>query len=349
VIPEQAAKLWDTDLRHLEKVTGSDLQTLLDLAGNPGIEPLGSVNEYSGASPVKDKSAAGNAGSIRAFVIGPHVRDKHRFRARCEELFGAGTALAGSAVHSAPAAINSAGRTGSPDLVSAGFIAGQLGLNAQTPTIIVIDSVGAASSGRLATAYNRSSRTLFIGPAHEDPWRQISEAGLTVSALPPSVTDPAEVTAKLWQSAAAGVPYSGEPLPVPKRSGTSVAYCDFYGNIKLHGRPNVPNGSLVEVSINGTTHRAVAGEGVFEVPTGVLTLANGSSKANGVVHKELFWRGKSAAHEFGLERGDHGWSAGTDVTVEVLRPLGPSDFADLRVEAITPSYAGVVGLGTIGL
>ncbi len=103
--------------------------------------------------------------------------------------------------------------------------------------------------------------------------------------------------------------------PIPERS---VVYVDGYGNLKTSWfSPPAASGERVEVTVGGQRQLATVSDGTFEVPSGELAFAPGSSgwsrrSGEDLRFFELFLRGGSAAARFGMPRaGD---------TVDIVAP-----------------------------
>ena len=117
-----------------------------------------------------------------------------------------------------------------------------------------------------------------------------------------------------------GAPLSTDAIaPVPERR---LVYVDGYGNLKTSWfAAPVASGEQVEVTVDGHRALATVSDGTFEVPTGELAFAPGSSgwsTRSGDVLRffELFLRGGSAAGRFGGPR------AGAAVEVQPLPRSG---------------------------
>lgn len=98
---------------------------------------------------------------------------------------------------------------------------------------------------------------------------------------------------------------------IPDYPASVVAYVDGYGNIKTTidaAALNGHEGKTVNVTINGHTHAALVGRGIFSVPEGQLVLSAGSSgwqRTDGTRYQcvECVLRGASAAEAFGRPKG----------------------------------------------
>ena len=109
-----------------------------------------------------------------------------------------------------------------------------------------------------------------------------------------------------------------EAAQIPPVPENQVAYIDGYGNLKTtieHGASTVRSGATVRLRIGEVEHRAVASDGSFDVPTGALAFAPGSSgwtSVDGVETRwmELFLRGGNAWEQFGCP------SIGAQILVE---------------------------------
>jgi len=96
-----------------------------------------------------------------------------------------------------------------------------------------------------------------------------------------------------------------DPRDVADVPASRVAYVDGYGNLKttIAAPAGVANGRRVRVRIGAREHEAVASDGSFDVPSGTLAFAPGSSGWRGrdgtdVRWMELFLRGGNAWETF---------------------------------------------------
>ena len=98
---------------------------------------------------------------------------------------------------------------------------------------------------------------------------------------------------------------------IPEMPKNVVCYTDGYGNLKTSVEASLldeMNGKKVAVTINGMTHEAHVGSGIFSVPEGELVLSAGSSgwqHTDGTKFRaaECVLRGGSAAAKFNLPKG----------------------------------------------
>jgi hypothetical protein len=98
---------------------------------------------------------------------------------------------------------------------------------------------------------------------------------------------------------------------VPAIPESVVCYADGFGNLKTSIDASALkglDGKRAIVTINGQSHEAIIGEGIFSVPEGTLVLSAGSSgwkdaKGNDRRFIECVWRGHSAAQLFGKPVG----------------------------------------------
>lgn len=98
---------------------------------------------------------------------------------------------------------------------------------------------------------------------------------------------------------------------IPDQPEQVVCYVDGYGNIKTSvdaKQIEEKAGKKIPVTINGITHEAHVGRGIFSVPEGELVLSAGSSgwtRPDGSRYQcvECVLRGASAAEKFNLPKG----------------------------------------------
>jgi hypothetical protein len=103
---------------------------------------------------------------------------------------------------------------------------------------------------------------------------------------------------------------------IPPVPSDVICYTDGFGNLKTTIDSSVLEGHArkeITVTINGKTHDAIIGDGIFSVPSGTLVLSPGSSgwkDANGTDRRfvECVWRGHPAKTLF-----DHP-ASGTPIT-----------------------------------
>lgn len=207
--------------------------------------------------------------------------------------------------------------------LAAGFCIAQLGLNEAPAGTIIYHNVAPREDDQKARTANAGERLAFA--QLKTGVRVIGvNAGYAFSFLreETEVLRWASVSAEgsqfrsrdLFPRAAAAIAL-GEPgalagrigrAEIPRLPKDRIAYIDGYGNLKItreRGR-DFPAGSLLSVEINGTRQEAVATHGAFEVKTGQMAFAPGSSGWIGKKGRErrwmeLFLRGGNAWEAFG--------------------------------------------------
>jgi hypothetical protein len=218
------------------------------------------------------------------------------------------------------------------DTVSAGFCLAQLALTEGPRDRIVYVNVAPRQDDHDPRPGNAGER-LVVGRAPGDVLVVAVDAGHALSFIREELADLHEAvlpdTGSQFRSRDAfpallprllagdrdvhAGPVTAAAIPGPPER--AVAYVDGYGNLKTtwQGAP-ADVGARVRVSIGGAVAEAVVGGGTFEVPTGELSFAPGSSgwrRRDGSERAcyELLQRGGSAAERFGCPR------AGTAVEI----------------------------------
>lgn len=208
------------------------------------------------------------------------------------------------------------------DTVSAGFCIAQLARNPGPPARIVFhnvaprqdaDQVRPGNEGERLAAARLADGTLVVGVnagyafsflAADAEVRDV-EAAAAGSQFRSRDVFPDALADLVTGRAELGEPL--EPGAIPDPPEGSVVYIDAYGNLKTSWKSApVDSGARVTVEIAGTSAEAVASDGTFEVPTGTLSFAPGSSGWPGRERfYEVFLRGGSAADRFsGVRAGD---------------------------------------------
>ncbi len=208
--------------------------------------------------------------------------------------------------------------------LAAGFCIAQLGLNEAPAGTIIYHNVAPRADDDAARAANAGERLAFarlptgvriigVNAGHAFSFVREAAVELRWAAVP---AEGSQFRSRdLFPQAAAAIALGqvdalGEALEVaeiPEVPAHQVAYVDGYGNLKTtieHGTSEVRAGSSVHVRIGETELRATASDGSFEVPTGELAFAPGSSgwtRADGTETRwiELFLRGGNAWEQFG--------------------------------------------------
>ena len=208
--------------------------------------------------------------------------------------------------------------------LAAGFCLAQLGLNAAPAGTIVYHNVAPRADEEEAREANEGEglafarlpgavRVIGVNAGHAFSFVRDEAEQLRWAAVPAAGSQ--FRSRDLFPQAAAAIALGqpdalGEELPreeIPDVPPARIAYVDGYGNLKTTiaaaaGSPAC--GSSILVRIGRAEHVASASDGSFEVETGQLAFAPGSSgwtSADGTetVWMELFLRGGSAWEVFG--------------------------------------------------
>ncbi len=208
--------------------------------------------------------------------------------------------------------------------LAAGFCIAQLGLNEAPAGTIIYHNVAPRADDDAARAANAGERLAFarlptgvriigVNAGHAFSFVREAAVELRWAAVP---AEGSQFRSRdLFPQAAAAIALGQvdaldealEVAEIPEIPTHQVAYVDGYGNLKTtieHGASEVRPGSSVRVRIGETELRATASDGTFEVPTGELAFAPGSSgwtRADGTETRwiELFLRGGNAWEQFG--------------------------------------------------
>ena len=201
--------------------------------------------------------------------------------------------------------------------LAAGFCVAQLGLNEAPAGTLVYHNVAPRADDDEARAENAGERLAFarlptgvrvigVNAGHAFSFVRDEADELRWAAVP---AEGSQFRSRdLFPQAAAAIALGrpdalgdelvpAEVAPAPE---SRIAYVDGYGNLKTTIRADgVESRSTVRVRIGETELEAVASDGTFEVPTGALSFAPGSSGWNETQWMELFLRGGSAWDAFG--------------------------------------------------
>ncbi len=219
--------------------------------------------------------------------------------------------------------------------LAAGFCVAQLGLNDAPTGTIIYHNVAPRADDAAARTANAGERLAFarlhtgvrvigVNAGYAFSFVRDAAAELRWAAVP---AEGSQFRSRdLFPQAAAAIALGElgalgeavEAAQIPPVPANQVAYIDGYGNLKTtieHGASTVRSGATVRLRIGEVEHRAVASDGSFDVPTGELAFAPGSSgwtSADGVETRwmELFLRGGNAWEQFGCP------SIGAKVIVE---------------------------------
>jgi S-adenosyl-l-methionine hydroxide adenosyltransferase len=208
------------------------------------------------------------------------------------------------------------------DTVAAGFCVGQLALTDGPPGRVVYHNVAPRADeddprpdnqGEALVAAWTWGGTLVVGPhsGHVLSFLRGETRRLHAVEIPGTGSQfrsrdffPALV-GQLANGDQRAVRHALDPGTIPPVPERAVVYVDGYGNLKTSwSEPPAPSGTTVEVSIAGVAHTATVGDGTFEVASGELAFAPGSSGwpcRQGGERRfcELLLRGGSAAELFG--------------------------------------------------
>ncbi len=208
--------------------------------------------------------------------------------------------------------------------LAAGFCIAQLGLNEAPAGTIIYHNVAPRADDDAARTANAGERLAFarlptgvriIGVNAGHAFSFVREAAVELQWAAVPAEGSQFRSRDLFPQAAAAIALGqvdalGEALEVaeiPEVPTHQVAYVDGYGNLKTtieRGASEVSSGTSVRVRIGETELRATASDGSFEVPTGELAFAPGSSgwtRTDGTETRwmELFLRGGNAWEQFG--------------------------------------------------
>ena len=210
------------------------------------------------------------------------------------------------------------------DTISAGFCVAQLALTPGPPRV-VFHNVAPRGDTRDPRPGNQGERlvcarlsddVLAIGPNAGHSFSFLRDEALSLREVPYGTAGSQfrsrdffpELMARIVDGDDAVL---GDELPVEAVAdlpANRVVYVDGYGNLKTSWfDAPAASGDRVEVSIGGQSTVATVSDGTFEVPTGELSFAPGSSgwtnrTGEEVRFFELFLRGGSAALRFGAPR-----------------------------------------------
>ncbi len=207
--------------------------------------------------------------------------------------------------------------------LAAGFCIAQLGLNDAPAGTIIYHNVAPRADDEAARAANAGERLAFahlptgvrvigVNAGYAFSFVRDAAAELRWAAVP---AEGSQFRSRdLFPQAAAAIALGeldalGEAVgaaDIPPVPMDQVAYIDGYGNLKTtieHRSSKVRSGATVRVRIDEVEHRAMASDGSFDVPTGELAFAPGSSgwiSADGTEMRwmELFLRGGNAWEAF---------------------------------------------------
>jgi len=208
--------------------------------------------------------------------------------------------------------------------LAAGFCVAQLGLNDAPSGTIVYHNVAPRTDDEEARVGNAGERLAFarlstgvrvvgVNAGYAFSFVRESAQELRYAAVP---AEGSQFRSRdLFPEAAAALALGEpdalaeelEPGEIPDVPTGRIAYVDGYGNLKTtidHAAAGVPSGSPVRVRAGDVSLEAVASDGTFEVETGQLSFAPGSSgwvSTDGAETRwmELFLRGGSAWEAFG--------------------------------------------------
>jgi len=199
------------------------------------------------------------------------------------------------------------------DTVSAGFCVAQLAFGDGPDDRIVYANVAprqdedaprADNAGEPLAAARLSSGVLVVGVAAGASLSFLAAEGVPVRAVRVA-DDGSQFRSRDVFPAAVAALAGGDgdllgdeirPVAPPERA---IVYTDGYGNLKTSWyEPPAPVGTTVRVRIGDATAEAMVSDGVFAVPTGMMSFAPGSS-GWGRPFYELLSRGGSAARLFG--------------------------------------------------
>ena len=208
--------------------------------------------------------------------------------------------------------------------LAAGFCIAQLGLNAAPAGTIIYHNVAPRADDEAARTANAGERLAFarlptgvrvIGVNAGYAFSFVRDAAVELRWAAVPAEGSQFRSRDLFPQAAAAIALgevdalgdtfdAAEIPPVPPNQ---VAYVDGYGNLKTtieHSASGARSGAPVRVRIEQAEQQALASDGSFEVPTGELAFAPGSSgwtTADGAETRwmELFLRGGNAWEHFG--------------------------------------------------
>ncbi len=212
--------------------------------------------------------------------------------------------------------------------LAAGFCIAQLGLNEAPAGTIIYHNVAPREDDEVVREGNAGERLVFArlpsgarvigvhaGHAFSFVRDAVAEGELRYARVPDAGSQ--FRSRDLFPQAAAAIAL-GEPdalaetvapEDVPDAPPDRIAYIDGYGNLKTtfaHGAGalnHLSSGSLVRVRIGGAERQATVSDGSFEIESGQLAFAPGSSgwtlpDGRAVRYMELFLRGGNAWEEF---------------------------------------------------
>ena len=202
--------------------------------------------------------------------------------------------------------------------LAAGFCVAQLGLNEAPPGTVVYHNVAPRQDDAEPRAANEGERLEFarlatgvrvVGVNAGYAFSYVREAAdeLRWAAVP---AEGSQFRSRDLFPEAAGLIAVGapealgdalDPIEIPPVPESRIAYVDGYGNLKttIVAPAEAPPPSPVRVRIGDVQLEATPSDGSFDVETGMLAFAPGSSGWGGLRWMELFLRGGSAWEAFG--------------------------------------------------
>ncbi len=208
--------------------------------------------------------------------------------------------------------------------LAAGFCTAQLGLNEAPAGTLIYHNVAPRADDDEARAGNAGERLAFarlptgvrvigVNAGHAFSFVRDAAEELRWAAVP---AEGSQFRSRdLFPQAAAAIALGRpdaladkiHPTGVPDVPENRIAYIDGYGNLKTtipRAASDVPSGSTIRVRIGSVEQEAIASDGSFEVQSGQLAFAPGSSgwtNAEGEETRwmELFLRGGNAFAAFG--------------------------------------------------
>ena len=208
--------------------------------------------------------------------------------------------------------------------LAAGFCVAQLGLNEAPAGTIIYHNVAPRADDEDARGGNAGERLAFarlptgvrvigVNAGHTFSFVRDLAEDLRWAAVP---AEGSQFRSRDLFPQTAGAIALGRPdalageiahTGIPDVPANRIAYIHGYGNLKTtiaHAPSNTPSGSTVRVRIGSVEQEAVASDGSFEVETGTLAFAPGSSgwtttQGEEIRWMELFLRGGNAWQAFG--------------------------------------------------
>lgn len=208
--------------------------------------------------------------------------------------------------------------------LAAGFCIAQLGLNEAPIGTIIYHNVAPRADDEAARAQNAGERLAWarlptgvhvigVNAGHAFSFVRDLAQEMRWAAVPAEGSQfrSRDLFPQAASAIALGQPDAlAEEIPpsaIPDVPANLIAYVDGYGNLKTTvaaGTIASASGSTVRVRIGDTEQQAVVSDGSFEVDTGQLAFAPGSSgwndaEGHSVRWMELFLRGGNAWEKFG--------------------------------------------------